>query len=115
MAPLNAFENRRDEAFEKIMELITEGQEKADYIAIDEIKQEMVTRYMWLAQQGWSQFFHKEIRTCPLCDGGLHYLMTWEGHILHFTCKECDSHITLDMFEGMNQSSDRIYEVVRGV
>jgi len=25
MAPLNAFENRRDEAFEKIMELITEG------------------------------------------------------------------------------------------
>lgn len=110
---LQLFEDRRNEAFQKLYEILEHGQNHADFIEIEEAKHEFAKRYIYLAQMGWPQFFQKEIQECPLCEGGLHYVMTWEGRFLHYTCKECNAHIKLDIFKSINQSFDRACEVVK--
>lgn len=88
MADLKTFELRRNEAFEKLMEIIYEAQDKADYIGMDEAKQEMARRYMWLAEQGWPQFFTKEPKLCPKCSEGMHYINSI-GQMMNCVCKGC--------------------------
>jgi hypothetical protein len=110
---IQLYEARRNEAWQKLFEILNHGYSHADHIEIEEAKHEFAKRYMYLGQMGWPQFFQKEIKECPLCEGGLYYVMTWEGRFLHFTCKECNAHIKLDILKGLNQSFDRIYEVVR--
>jgi len=110
MAPkLQLFEGRRDEAFQKAYELFHLAYDQADYIALETAK-DSIRRYSHLAQRGWPQFFNQEVRECPLCEGGLYYVMTWEGRWLHFHCIECNAHIKLDIFKGMNHFP--VYEVL---
>lgn len=106
---LQLFEGRRDEAWQKLLELLHDSLDKADYIALDD-NREASKRYSHLAQRGWPQFFNQEVRECPLCEGGLYYVMTWESRWLHFYCIECDAHIKLDIFKGMNHFP--VYEVL---
>lgn len=113
MASLNQFKARRNEAWEKLLEILEHGLNHADYIEVEEANREIAKRYMWLAQMGWPQFFQKEVRECPLCGGGLRYVMTWEGRFLHYTCKECNAHLKLDILLTINHSAE--YEVIKEV
>ena len=88
MADLKIFELRRNEAFGKLMELLYDAQEKADYIALDEVKHEIARRYMWLAQQGWPSFFTKEPKLCPKCSEGMHFINSI-GRMANYVCKGC--------------------------
>ena len=108
---LQLYEDRRTEAWQKLFEILDHGLNHADYIEIEEAKGEFAKRYSYLGQSGWPQFFQKEIRECPLCEGGLYYVMTWEGRFLHFHCKECDTHLRLDILKTINHSAE--YEVIR--
>jgi hypothetical protein len=94
---LRQFQERRDEAFAKLYEMLEDGLEKADYIAIDEVKQEIAKRYANLAQRGWPGFWHTKPNTCPECGEGLHHICVING-IQHFTCIACDAHISANIY-----------------